>query len=310
VGEDQPAARAAKGLVGGGGDKVGVRERIGMDACRHHAGDVRHVDGQVGADGFGDLPEPREVDDARIGAGAGNDHSGSVLAGQISYLLVIDGLGVALHPVGDHLEELAGKACRTPVSQMTAMTEIHSQDRVAGLEHGKVHGHIGLGTGMRLHVGIFRVEEPTGPFLSQPFGNVHKFAATIVSSAWVTLGIFIGQDRTLRLKHRPADEMLGSNELELSLLTFLLVTDYPGNFRINNFELRHPFPFTDNRQAFCPSTGCDDGRQGEDPAGARRSFTGLGGRPLLGQTLNQFQPPLMASPLEGFVQPYRYDFQS
>ena len=48
--QDDAAARAAQGLVGGGGDKIRVRHRIGMHAGGHQAGDVGHVDKQIGAD--------------------------------------------------------------------------------------------------------------------------------------------------------------------------------------------------------------------------------------------------------------------
>ena len=59
VGEDQAAARAAQRLVRGRGDDMGVRERARMRAAGHEAGEMRHVDHQVGADLVGDLAEAR-----------------------------------------------------------------------------------------------------------------------------------------------------------------------------------------------------------------------------------------------------------
>ena len=38
-----------------------------MHAARHEAGEMRHVDHEIGADLIGDLAEAAEVDDARIG---------------------------------------------------------------------------------------------------------------------------------------------------------------------------------------------------------------------------------------------------
>ena len=65
VGQDHAAARAAQRLVGGGGDHVGVRQRVGVLAAGDEAGEMRHVDHQVGADLVGDGAEAGEVDLAR-----------------------------------------------------------------------------------------------------------------------------------------------------------------------------------------------------------------------------------------------------
>src|SRR5690606_4424708 len=50
VGQDDAAARAAQGLVGGGGDHVGGRQRAGVYAGGHEASHVRHVHHEPGAD--------------------------------------------------------------------------------------------------------------------------------------------------------------------------------------------------------------------------------------------------------------------
>ena len=44
--EDQPAAGAAERLVDRGGDDVGVRHRVGVQARGDEPGEVRHVDHQ------------------------------------------------------------------------------------------------------------------------------------------------------------------------------------------------------------------------------------------------------------------------
>jgi hypothetical protein len=51
-----------------------MRHRRGVDTGGDEARDVRHVDQQHGAHLPRDLAERLEVDDARIGAGAGDDH--------------------------------------------------------------------------------------------------------------------------------------------------------------------------------------------------------------------------------------------
>ena len=71
--EDHPAARAAERLVDRRRDHVGVRHRVGVQAGGDEAGEVGHVDHQLGADLVGDLAEAREVELARVGRPAGED---------------------------------------------------------------------------------------------------------------------------------------------------------------------------------------------------------------------------------------------
>ncbi len=80
--QDQATARTAQGLVGGGGDHVGERHRVRVDASGDQAGDVGHVDEQVGADLVCDGAEAGEIEDLGIGGEAGDDHLRLVLHGQ------------------------------------------------------------------------------------------------------------------------------------------------------------------------------------------------------------------------------------
>ena len=78
--------------------------------------------------------------------------------GEARHLVVIDPLVFAAHAVGHDLVGLAGKIERMPVRQVAAVRQIHSQDGVAGLDHRRVGGFVGLRSGMRLHVGVLGVE--------------------------------------------------------------------------------------------------------------------------------------------------------
>ena len=82
VGQDDAAARAAEGLVRGGGDDVGVRHRVRVQPGGDQAGEVRHVHHQVGAHRVGDPAELGEVQLPGVGGPAGDDQLGPVLEGQ------------------------------------------------------------------------------------------------------------------------------------------------------------------------------------------------------------------------------------
>ena len=76
VGEDDAAARAAEGLVRGGGDDVGERHGVGVQAGGDQPGEVRHVDDQVARrPRRRSARNRREVELAGVGRPAGDDHA-------------------------------------------------------------------------------------------------------------------------------------------------------------------------------------------------------------------------------------------
>ena len=143
-----------------------------MQAGGHQSGDVRHIDQEERADGVGDLAEAGEIEDARIGAGAGDDHLGLMLLGEARQLVVVDGLGFLAHAVGDDLVGLAGEVELVAVGEVAAVGQVQAENRVAGLQHGGVGGLVGLRAGVRLHVGVFGVEELLGAVAGQVFDDV------------------------------------------------------------------------------------------------------------------------------------------
>ena len=108
------------------------------------AGEMRHVDHQIGADAVGDLAEAREVDDARIGRAAGDDHRGLVLLGEPLDLVVIDAVIVGAHAVLHGVEPFAGEVGRRAVGEMAAGSEAETHDGVAGLQQRQHHGLVRL----------------------------------------------------------------------------------------------------------------------------------------------------------------------
>jgi hypothetical protein len=79
--------------------------RVRVHAGGDQAGDVGHVDEQVGADLVGDGAEARPVDDLRIGGEAGDDHLRLVLDGEALDFVVID-QALLVDAVLDGVEEL------------------------------------------------------------------------------------------------------------------------------------------------------------------------------------------------------------
>src|SRR5262245_40982069 len=119
-----------------------------------------------------------------------------------------------------------------PVRQMTAMRKIHSENGVAVIACSQVDGHIGLASGMRLHVDVIGVEELLGAIDRRSFDDVGKFTSSIIAFARITFGIFIGEDRTGGLEHSFGNEVLRRNQFEPLMLPAGFVLNRSENFRI------------------------------------------------------------------------------
>ena len=113
---------------------------------------------------------------ARIGAGTGHDQLRLVLAGQASHLIEVDAVRVARHAVVDEIVEPARDVQLHAVRQVAAVGQIEPQHRVARLEHGQVDRHVGLGTGMGLHVGELGAKQLLGPLAGQVLDHDRRYS--------------------------------------------------------------------------------------------------------------------------------------
>ena len=80
------------------------------------------------------------------------------------------------------------------------------------------HGLVGLGAGIRLHVGESAVEQALGALDGERLGDVDELAAAIVAPARIALGVLVGHHRALRLEHGARDDVLRGDQLDLVLL--------------------------------------------------------------------------------------------
>ena len=115
-----------------------------MQLRRYEARDVGDVEHQECADLFGNLMEGLGVDFARIGTGTADDHLRLVFHRLFLDVVHIDAAIFFPDAVVDEIEKFTREIDRRTVRQMTTVREVHGEDRIAGLEHGKINGHIGL----------------------------------------------------------------------------------------------------------------------------------------------------------------------
>src|SRR5207237_1316449 len=64
----------------------------------------------------------------------------------------------------------------------------------------------------------------------------------VIPSAWIPLGVLVGEHRTLGLQHRPAHIVLRSYQLDLLALPPLLVLDSLPYLRVNLMERQIGWP--------------------------------------------------------------------
>jgi hypothetical protein len=152
--DHRAAARAAQDLVRREGDDVGVGHRARDRLAGDQADEVGGVDHEDRADLVGHLAEGGEVDGARDGGAAGDDHLRLVLARQVAHLVVVDVLGVLGHAVVHGVEPLAREADLGAVGEVAAVRQRHREHRVARLQERAVDGDVRAGAGVRLQVRV------------------------------------------------------------------------------------------------------------------------------------------------------------
>mmetsp|Transcript_11910 Transcript_11910/g.50040 ORF Transcript_11910/g.50040 Transcript_11910/m.50040 type:complete len:296 (-) Transcript_11910:20-907(-) len=232
--EDHRAPRAAKGLVRGGGHHVGILEGRRDHVRGDEAGDVRHVGHEVGAHLVADLPHALVVVVARVRGRAGDDQLGAVQHGVGLEGVVVDEAGVLVEPVRQGLEENGGGGDLLlggvePVREVAAVGQVEAHDPVVGVEERGVHGHVGGGTGVRLHVdaplGLVEAVSGERAVLAEDLDLVDVLVTAVVARAGETLGVLVGEARAQSLHHGRGGEVLGRDELDAADLTELLLLD-------------------------------------------------------------------------------------
>ena len=100
-------------------------------------------------------------------------------------------------PYDDEPEELAAGVDRRAVGEVAALVEAQAHHRVARLEQGQVDGHVGVGAGVRLHVGVLGAEQRLRPLAGQVLDLVDDLVAAVVALARIALGVLVREDRAV-----------------------------------------------------------------------------------------------------------------
>ncbi len=225
VAEDEAAAGAAEGFVGGGGYNMGVGEGRGVNSGGDETGDVGDVGHEIGADGVGNLAEAFEIYDAGICGITADNEFGFALFGDFFYGIVVKGFGFRVEVVIDDVVEGSGEVGLEAVAEVTAGFDGEGEDGFAGLEESHEGSDIGVGSAVGLDIRVAAVEELFGPVAGEVFRLVVEDTATVVSLAGIALGIFVGETGTHGVHDGGADMVFTGDEFEGGGLALGLVGD-------------------------------------------------------------------------------------
>ena len=237
--QDHGAAGAAQGLVGGGGNHIGIGHRIGMGATGHQTGKMGHVHEQDAAGLVGNGPELGKIQLAGIGGVAGDQDLGLVLQGQAADLVIVQQAGRRIQAVVHGIEPLAGDAGLGTVGQVTTVAQVQTQDGVAGLGKGQVNGQIGWTAGIGLNVGMFGAKQLLGPFDSDELHRVTVHLALVKTGTGIAFGIFVLENGTASLQHGLGGVVFAGDQADSGLLVGLFSFDQIINGGIILLECAH-----------------------------------------------------------------------
>ena len=116
--------------------------------------------------------------------------------------------------------------------QVAAVGQVEPHEGIARLEAGEEHGHVGLGAGVRLHVGVLGVEKLAQAVDGQLLDLVDDFAATVVTRSGIAFCVFVGTHAAERLQHLFAHEVFRSNEFDAFALPLFFLADQVGNLDV------------------------------------------------------------------------------
>ena len=119
---------------------------------------------------------------------------------------------------------------------MATVVESEGKHRVAGRQQRQVGGHVGLRSGVRLHVGVFCPVEALSALNRERLDLVDDSTATVVALARIALGVLVRGDAADCFHHGWPREVLGGDQLELVALAVQLAVEEAGNRGVDYVE--------------------------------------------------------------------------
>lgn len=120
---------------------------------------MRHVHPKQSIHRPGYLRKSFVAQEQRVGGGATNDHSWTVVPRQLRHMVVVDLCGLAINTVVANREGLSAEMKWRAVAQMAAVRQIHGQDAVSRLQQRMHDAQVRDRGAHGLNVGMLATEQ-------------------------------------------------------------------------------------------------------------------------------------------------------
>ena len=229
--KDHTAAGPAQGFVGGGGNNIGIGNGGGMCAAGNKSRDVGHINKKICADFLGDVCKFCKINYTGIGGSACDYHLGLVLKGKGTNLFVID-ITVLIKSVGYHIVVFAREVYGRTVGKVSAAGKAHAENGIAYINKGVINSLVCLCAGMRLNVGMIGAKQLAGTAAGDILNDIYILAAAVITLSGITLGVFVGEDRTHCSQYCGRNDIFACDKLDVAALAKKLQLHCIGNLAV------------------------------------------------------------------------------
>ena len=153
--------------------------------------------------------------------------------------IIVNALRLAIHTVGNDLVVRARDIDRAAVRQMSAVRQIHPENRVARLQECKEHRHVRLCARVRLHIRPICSKQLLRTVNGKLFHDINVLTAAVVPLAGIALRILVREDTALCLHNGTAYDVLRGDEFQLRTLAVQLLPDCRIHLRIGFSQCIH-----------------------------------------------------------------------
>ena len=124
---------------------------------------------------------------------------------------------------------------------MSTGIQAHAHDFISGITDCHGNRHIGLGTGVGLHINILTAKKLLSTLNGNAFHHIHFATSAIIAFSRITFCIFVGQNRSHSQHSCRGNNVFRRNQFDIVLLSFILLPNPLTNLRILLLNKLHDF---------------------------------------------------------------------
>ena len=216
--KNQTATRTAQSFMSSSSYHICVRNWGWVKSGGHQTSNMSNIHHEISPYRMGNLRQTREIKNAGISRSAGHNQLWLTFIGNSLNIIIVQLFRAFTYTIRNDIKIFAGHVYRATMGKMAAISKVQTHYSVTGSQQGKEHRHIGLSSGVRLHIGILSTKEFFCAVNGQLFNHIHVFTATIITLSGIAFSIFVGKNTALGSHNGSADNIFRCNKLQLVTL--------------------------------------------------------------------------------------------